>query len=109
MREFFPKKTNFDHVTPGELNHALNLNNNRSRKCLGWKTAYEGSFAFLSVGGIRMNNHCIEYSSLKSYSRVNTIISEPMADSNIAMDSGTLFSKTIDLTKYVDIKNIKVE
>ena len=41
LREFFPKKTNFDLVTPDEMNQALHLINNRPRKCLGWKTAYE--------------------------------------------------------------------
>lgn len=41
LREFFPKKTNFDHVTPDEMNQALQLINNRPRKCLGWKTAHE--------------------------------------------------------------------
>ncbi|RPJ96890.1 IS30 family transposase, partial [Rummeliibacillus sp. TYF005] len=35
------KKTNFDHVTPDEMNQALQLINNRPRKCLGWKTAHE--------------------------------------------------------------------
>lgn len=41
LREFFPKKTNFDQVTEQELEQALQLINNRPRKCLGWKTAYE--------------------------------------------------------------------
>lgn len=41
LREFFPKKTNFHHVTQDELNQALQLINNRPRKCLGWKTANE--------------------------------------------------------------------
>lgn len=41
LREFSPKKTNFDHVTTDELEQALNLINNRPRKCLGWKTAHE--------------------------------------------------------------------
>ena len=41
LREFFPKKTNFDHVTKDELKQALHLINNRPRKCLGWKTAHE--------------------------------------------------------------------
>lgn len=41
LREFFPKKTNFDHVTPSEMTQALQLINNRPRKCLGWKTAYK--------------------------------------------------------------------
>ena len=41
LREFFPKKTNFDYVTTDEMNQALHLINNRPRKCLSWKTAYE--------------------------------------------------------------------
>lgn len=41
LREFFPKKTNFDQVTADEMKHALRLINNRPRKCLGWQTAYE--------------------------------------------------------------------
>lgn len=41
LREFFPKQTNFDHVTEAEMNSALDFINNRPRKCLGWKTAYE--------------------------------------------------------------------
>ena len=41
LREFFPKKTNFDHVTKPEMEQALQLINNRPRKCLGWKTAHE--------------------------------------------------------------------
>lgn len=41
LREFFPKKTNFDHVTKPEMDKALQLINNRPRKCLGWKTAHE--------------------------------------------------------------------
>lgn len=41
LREFFPKKTNFDEVSPEELTRAFTLINNRPRKCLGWKTAHE--------------------------------------------------------------------
>ena len=41
LREFFPKKTNFDEVSPEELTEALNYINNRPRKCLDWKTANE--------------------------------------------------------------------
>ena len=41
LREFSPKKTNFDHVTEEEMKHALQLINHRSRKWLGWKTPYE--------------------------------------------------------------------
>ncbi|WP_019416084.1 IS30 family transposase [Paenisporosarcina sp. TG20] len=41
LREFFPKKTNFDYVSSEDLTKALGLINNRPRKCLGWKTAHE--------------------------------------------------------------------
>ncbi|MEK4228523.1 IS30 family transposase [Solibacillus sp. FSL H8-0538] len=39
LREFFPKKTNFDNVAPDEMKQALDLINKRPRKCLNWKTA----------------------------------------------------------------------
>ncbi|QPR67140.1 IS30 family transposase [Lysinibacillus macroides] len=41
LREFFPKKTNFDHVAEAEVAQALHLINHRPKKCLGWKTAHE--------------------------------------------------------------------
>lgn len=41
LREFFPKGTSFGTVTSTELEHALSQINNRPRKCLGWRTAYE--------------------------------------------------------------------
>lgn len=41
LREFFPKKTNFDQVTEEEMKQALQFINHRPRKCLGWKTAHE--------------------------------------------------------------------
>jgi len=41
LREFFPKQTNFEKVSPEELTESLNYINNRPRKCLGWKTANE--------------------------------------------------------------------
>ena len=41
LRELFPKKTHFDHVTEKEMKEALQLITNRPRKCLGWKTGYE--------------------------------------------------------------------
>lgn len=41
LREFFPKQTNFEEVSPEELTESLNYINNRPRKCLGWKTANE--------------------------------------------------------------------
>ncbi|WP_034551440.1 IS30 family transposase [Carnobacterium funditum] len=41
LREFFPKRTNFDHVEQEELQKALYLINNRPRKCLGYQTSQE--------------------------------------------------------------------
>lgn len=41
LREFFPKGTNFGRINSIELDHALSRINNRPRKCLDWKTAYE--------------------------------------------------------------------
>ncbi|WP_075643193.1 IS30 family transposase [Exiguobacterium indicum] len=41
LREFFPKGTNFGMINKTELDYALSRINNRPRKCLDWKTAYE--------------------------------------------------------------------
>lgn len=41
LREFFPKGTDFAQITDEALENALNLINNRPRKCLGWRTAHE--------------------------------------------------------------------
>ena len=41
LREFFPKKTNFEKITEEEIFEVINLLNNRPRKCLGWKTPKE--------------------------------------------------------------------
>lgn len=41
LREFFPKGYNFAQVTDAELGRALDLINNRPRKCLGWKSTHE--------------------------------------------------------------------
>ncbi|MFN6771290.1 IS30 family transposase [Enterococcus faecium] len=41
LREFFSKGTNFDYVKQDELQSTLYLINNRPRKCLGYRTAYE--------------------------------------------------------------------
>jgi transposase, IS30 family len=48
LREFFPKGTDFAKVSEEELVYALNLINNRPRKCLGWKSAYESFMEALS-------------------------------------------------------------
>ena len=44
LREFFPKQTDLAKVSHDELEHALNLINNRPRKCLNWKTTHEAFF-----------------------------------------------------------------
>ncbi|OAB41889.1 IS30 family transposase [Paenibacillus glacialis] len=41
LREFFPKGHDFAQVIDEELAHAINLINDRPRKCLGWKSAHE--------------------------------------------------------------------
>ena len=41
LREFFPKGTDFGKVSRSELAQALAWINERPRKCLNWKTAYE--------------------------------------------------------------------
>ena len=41
LREFFPKRTNSDHVEQEELQKALYLINNRPTKCLGYQTPHE--------------------------------------------------------------------
>lgn len=41
LREFFPKKTKFSNVSEDKLREALNLINNRPRKCLNWYFANE--------------------------------------------------------------------
>ena len=41
LREFFPKRTNFDQVTEESLKEALQLINDRPRKCLHYQTSNE--------------------------------------------------------------------
>jgi len=48
LREFFPKASDLSKVTIDELLKALMLINNRPRKCLGWKTAFEAFMEELS-------------------------------------------------------------
>ena len=48
LREFYPKGHDFALVTEKELAIVLELINNRPRKCLGWKTAYESFIEELS-------------------------------------------------------------
>jgi len=42
IRRFFPKGTNFNNVTTTEINRVEKLLNNRPRKCLNYRTPYEG-------------------------------------------------------------------
>jgi len=48
LREFYPKGHDFALVTEEKLGSVLQLINNRPRKCLGWKTAYESFIEELS-------------------------------------------------------------
>lgn len=41
IRDYFPKKTDFDTITDEEINYVENELNNRPRKRLGWKTPLE--------------------------------------------------------------------
>ena len=41
LREFYPKKFNFSMITQNELDIVVKIINNRSRKCLGYKTPAE--------------------------------------------------------------------
>lgn len=41
LRFFFPKGCNFKEISEKEFQEAINLINNRPRKCLGWKTPAE--------------------------------------------------------------------
>ena len=41
LREFSPKRTNFDFVSQNQLQEAVALIINRPRKCLDWKTPHE--------------------------------------------------------------------
>jgi IS30 family transposase len=41
IRQFFPKKTSFDSITPEEITFAVNKLNHRPRKCLGFRTPHE--------------------------------------------------------------------
>ena len=41
LRQFFPKGTNLKIVEPEEVERAVNLINNRSRKCLDYRTPNE--------------------------------------------------------------------
>lgn len=44
LRQFFPKQHNFNSNTHEEIENAMNLLNNRPRKCLGWLTPNEVFF-----------------------------------------------------------------
>lgn len=44
IRQFFPKQHNFNSITNEEIEHAMDLLNNRPRKCLGWLTTNEVFF-----------------------------------------------------------------
>jgi IS30 family transposase len=41
LRQFFPKRTNFKILKPEEVERAVNLINNRPRKCLDYRTPNE--------------------------------------------------------------------
>lgn len=41
LRRYFPKKTNFNLVSQKEIDYAVKLINEKPRKCLGYRSAYE--------------------------------------------------------------------
>lgn len=41
LRQYFPKKTNFQQITQQQLDDAVYRLNHRPRKCLGWRTPHE--------------------------------------------------------------------
>ena len=41
LRQYFPKKTNFNKITDEQLQWAVNQLNHRPRKCLGYRTPFE--------------------------------------------------------------------
>jgi IS30 family transposase len=41
IRQFFPKKTRFNSITPEDITHAMDRLNHRPGKCLGFKTPHE--------------------------------------------------------------------
>lgn len=45
IRQFFPKGTEFNEISSEAVAHAMELLNNRPRKCLDWKTPAEVLFA----------------------------------------------------------------
>lgn len=49
LRQFFPKQHDFNSITHEEIENAMNLLNNRPRKCLGWLTPNEVFFNLQSV------------------------------------------------------------
>jgi IS30 family transposase len=48
LREFFPKGTDLGQISMQEIQHALDLINNRPRKCLGWLSPYQAFLHELS-------------------------------------------------------------
>jgi transposase, IS30 family len=49
LRQFFPKQHDFSSITSAEIEHAMDLLNNRPRKCLGWLTPNEVFFNLETV------------------------------------------------------------
>ncbi|MFA1740449.1 hypothetical protein [Lysinibacillus fusiformis] len=61
------------------------------------------------VSKYMFDSYGITMFDLQSYNRVGETLREQMTDSDFAICSGRLFSKTIDFTRYVDIKNLEVD
>ena len=46
LRQYFPKSTNFLHITQDAVNEAVYSLNHRPRKCLGYRTPHEAFYGF---------------------------------------------------------------
>ena len=57
LRQFFPKKTNFKIVKPEQVERAVNLINNRPRKCLDYQTPNEVFYILGSVLFMQVSNY----------------------------------------------------
>ena len=57
LRQYFPKKTNFHHVSEASLQKAIDNLNHRPRKCLGYRTPHE-VFYGLGIRPLNLPSRC---------------------------------------------------
>ena len=53
IRQYFPKKTQFNHISDQQVQSVMEKLNNRSRKCLGMKTSNQVFFKDYSFVALR--------------------------------------------------------